>query len=197
MKFAFSFFLLLMASISYSQENYIPTPNDTTISYSDVILESGVNKAELFIRARDWCANYLQGIKIQDKATGEIFGYSKAVDTTKGFLWSGTRDVISTFGFQVHIWVKDGRCLYLISNINNISNISANPTARVAELNSGDIPYFLGPLLLRQNHDKISGFNQEKLNKNYELIKATFDKIAASFAISLSQNLAVSSTPNF
>jgi hypothetical protein len=188
------FILMLTATKCFAQQDTThASPADTAISYSGIINIDGVSKEELFIRARDWCSANLQSLQIQDKETGELSA-KNAVMGTITFRLLGSKKANAGFNFDINIWVKDGRFLYSVANINNTAITYADKTTSVRD----DLESPIG-LLYTSKHakSKVFGLSQTKSDETYQSAKDAFDKIIKELIASLQSFMQKKSTPDF
>jgi Domain of unknown function (DUF4468) with TBP-like fold len=185
--------MLIGATNCHGQQKMPISEQDTAISYNGIINVDGVTKEELYIRARDWFSNNLRGLQIQDKETGELSG-NGIVEGTITFRMLGTRDANATFNFNVHIWIKDSRYMYRLTNINNSAITYANSTTTSKD----DISSPVG-MLYTSEHSKVKvlGLSQKRSDETYQSAKNEFDKIAKGLIASLNSDMGKQSTPLF
>ncbi|HEX4373974.1 MAG TPA: DUF4468 domain-containing protein [Puia sp.] len=187
------FILMLTATKCFAQQDTLHVSQDTLISYSGIINIDGVSKEELFIRARDWCSNNLRSLQIQDKEIGELSA-KNTVTGTVTFRLLGAKKANAGFNFDINIWVKDGRLLYSVTNINNTAITYADKTTSARD----DLESPIG-LLYTSKHakSKVFGLSQTKSDETYQSAKDAFDKIIKELIASLQSFMQKKSTPDF
>lgn len=188
------FMILFLAAINcFGQQDAVMPQQDTAISYSGTVNAEGATREELFIRARDWLSNNLQGLQIQDKETGEL-GAKGLTEGTVTFRFLGTHTANATFSFNANIWVKNGRYMYSITNINNTAITYDNSTITSRD----DMNSPVGVLYTsKHSKGKVLGLTQARSDETYQSAKNEFDKIAKGLISSLIGALVMPSTPNF
>lgn len=105
---------LLCSIVGFSQE---------PLKWEEVVmLDSTINKEELFTRARHWFSNNFKSekdvISIADKESGEILGNAVLEYTSKHF-YMGVVCVNGYVNFKINIYVKDGRYKYVFHSFNH------------------------------------------------------------------------------
>ena len=102
--------LLFVSMISFAQEALI---------FTEAIEVPGINKDELFIRAREWFNENFKSSKdvlqIADKESGELSGKG-FMEVGYMFHYLGERKFTTDVNFQTNVWVKDGKFKYEMSN---------------------------------------------------------------------------------
>ena len=193
MKNLFLVLLLVVATNCFAQKDLALTSLDTPVSYNGIVNVNGVTKEELFIRGRDWFSNNLHVLEIQDNQVGEISG-KDIVEGKVTFRMLGSHNANATFNFNANIWVKDGRYMYRITNINNTAITYADATST----SRNDFSAPVG-ILYTSDHSKakVLGLSQTKSDETYQSAKKDFDKIAKDLIASLTSDMMKSSTPDF
>jgi Domain of unknown function (DUF4468) with TBP-like fold len=186
MKNTFLILMVIAATNCFGQQVAPVAQQDIPVAYTETVTITEVTKDALFIRARDWCSNNLQGLKIQDKETGELSGAGRLEGPITIHLM-GARSGTATFTFLLNIWVKDGRYKYIITNINNTAVNGTNT--------NGDL---FGPLYT-STHCAVKGLglSQSKLDEAYQSAKDGFDLEVKPLIAALKASMAIESTPDF
>jgi len=183
----------MTATQCFGQKNAAIAQPDTLLAYTGVINVDGVPKDELYIRARDWMGSNLQGLQIQDKLTGEL----SAKGVTEGnvtFRFFGSHIANATFSFTANIWVKDGKYMYYITNVNNTAITYDNSTVTAKDDNASAVGLLY---TAKTAKGKILGLNQTRSDEIYQSAKTEFDKIEADMVASLTAGMQGSTTPDF
>lgn len=118
-----TFFLIFLYFKGYSQTaSYLPIDKETKlITYSEVvIMDSTINKNELYSRAREWFAKAFKSsinvIQMDDKENGKIIGKGLTQVYHKSF---GKSYPSGNINFTISLYLKDGKYKYEITNFHH------------------------------------------------------------------------------
>jgi hypothetical protein len=106
--------VMIVSTLSYSQE---------PLKWEEVVpVDSTINKAELFNRARQWFSNTFKSekdvISISDKEIGEISG-NAVVEYNSDRFYGGVVCVNGYVNFKINVFVKDGRYKYVFHSFDH------------------------------------------------------------------------------
>jgi len=152
-------FLILLMSVSIGSFSQEP------LTYSEVVEVSGVNKDELFVRGREWFNENFKSSKdvlqVTDKDNGELLGKG-IMEVTYTYRYLGERTITSDVGFQMNVWVKDGKYKYEMTNFSDNSNFEIGLITTLDE-----------------THKTFPSVSAKKMNEIYVALKiGTKDKAA-------------------
>ncbi len=109
--------LFILPVFCQAQLHKLPIDSDThKVTYQEIVKVDGVNKDELYVRAREWFALTFKSskdvIQMDDKAAGKIIGKGSSEGSTKYRML--TMDY--WLNYTVSITVKEGRYRYEITD---------------------------------------------------------------------------------
>jgi Domain of unknown function (DUF4468) with TBP-like fold len=168
-----------------AQDNDVNLPQDTAITFSEVVNAKGVSQADLYIRARDWLNYNTVGLRIQDGRNGELSARGTVIGTAT-FRFLGSHRLPASFAFIINVWVKDGRYEYQVTNVYNTT------------INGTAVNGVLGELFTTTQWPvDLPGYGHNKTNEAYQTAKDSFRSIEVVMVSSLKAAMTQPSTPNF
>jgi len=151
--------LVVFCLLSFRHSSYADQISyNEILSFAEVVKVQDVKKDNLYLRARNWfLKTYNVGtnvITLQDQANGELVGDAMILHS-ESEIFNPNMCAAGKIHYTIHIWVKDGRYKYDISNFYLVSKCSNTKWWNIKTFYKSEYDGNIMDKTVKENHDRV------------------------------------------